>query len=169
MEGASDHIDVIGSAIGTVIVLAILIFYYLRDRGAYIDYIDKIKKILKWFVATFIGFSIKLYTAFVAMCLWNWFAVRALNINSISFLEMIGIVLLVSLFTDGINKDHGNWKILFSVLEWCVPDQNREMVAEVMQEQKEQMWTDALIMSLGNIGGITITLILGYGLHLLIG
>lgn len=122
-----------------------------------------------WIVAPFVGLSIGLYTAFVAMCFWNWFAVRVLNINNISFLEMLGIVWLISLFTDQTNKDESKWKILFSAVEACVPEHNREMLAMTMEEHKENIWWDAFTAAFGRIVGNTATLALGFGLHVLMG
>jgi len=122
-----------------------------------------------WVVAPFVGLLIGLYTAFVAMSLWNWFAVRALNVNSITFLEMVGIVWLISLFTDHTNKDESKWKILFSAIEACVPDHNREMLAATIEEHKENIWTDAFAAAFGQVAGNTLTLALGFGLHVLIG
>ena len=126
-------------------------------------------KFWHWAVSFFVGLLVGLYTAFVAMCFWNWFAVRVLNINSISFLEMIGIVWLVGLFTHFSDKDESKWKVLFAAVEACVPDHNREMLAQAMHEQKEQIWTGAATKAFWEIVGITFTLTLGFGLHVLIG
>jgi len=120
-----------------------------------------------WVVALLVGLLNGIYTAFVAMCFWNWFAVRVLNINIISFPEMLGIVWLISLFTDQTNKDESKWKILFSVVDACVPDHNREMLAETMAGHKENIWMDAFTAAFVRIAGTTVTLVLGYGLHVL--
>jgi hypothetical protein len=117
-----------------------------------------------WVVAAFVGLSIGLYTAFVAMCFWNWFAVRVLNVRSISFLEMVGIVWLIQLFTEKDDNNEARWRVLFTTIEACVPDNNRKMLAEAMQEQKENIWIDAAAMAWKRIIGNTIMLILGFGL-----
>ena len=44
--------------------------------------------------------AVGVYTAFVAMRMWNWFAVRPLNLPSISFLEMVGLVWLIKILID---------------------------------------------------------------------
>lgn len=160
MEG--NFKDVI-NIIGVVIVIGILLAWKLGKHT------NKIKSIFKWLIASMIGLLISLYTSFVAMSLWNWFAVRALNINNISFFEMLGIVWLIGIFTSRADKDEMKWKLLFSAVEACVPDENREMLAMAIEEHKENIWADAFAAAFGQITGNTLTLALGFGLHILMG
>jgi hypothetical protein len=109
------------------------------------------------------------YTAFVATCMWNWFAVRALNVPSISFLEMVGLVWLIGILIHRPNTDEGKWKMLYTAIDACVPDHKREMLSEALREQTNNIWIDVLTISFAQIVGNTTTLILGFGLHSLIG
>jgi len=120
-------------------------------------------------VSIIVGLLNGLYTAFIAMCFWNWFAVRVLNINSISFLEMLGIVWLISLFTSQTINDESKWKALFSFVEAGVPEHNRKMLAIAVEEHKDNIWTDALTAAFSRTVDNTMTLIFGFGLHILIG
>jgi hypothetical protein len=131
---------------------------------------DAIMKHLKWMWLP--PLLVGVYTAFVAMCMWNWFAVRALNVPSITFLQMVGIVWLLKLLINRPNADKADelrWKGLFTVLDACVPEQNKETLAEALQDQKGNIWFDILTLTFGELVGNTATLILGFGLHVVIG
>ena len=121
-------------------------------------------------VWTFVAaFFVGLYTAFVAMCMWNWFAVQALNVPSISFLQMLGLVWLLSILTNRPDQDEIKWKSLFAIIEQCVPQEKQEAMADAIHEIQENIWVDLSGKIVGQIIGNTITLILGFVLHSFIG
>lgn len=118
-----------------------------------------------WLPALIIG----IYTAFVATCMWNWFATRALQLPSVSFLEMVGLVWLIGILTNRPNNEDSRWKVFYAVIDACIPDHKREMLNETLKEQTDNIWIDAASQVFGQFIGNTITLILGFGLHILIG
>jgi hypothetical protein len=115
------------------------------------------------------GLMVGIYTAFVAMSMWNWFAVRALHVPSISFLEAIGLIWLIGILTRRPEVDDIKQKMYITILDACVPDDKRDILNENIKEQKDNIWIDGLSMVFAQIVGNTTTLILGFGLHSLIG
>lgn len=169
MEGVTDYksfLEPIGIILVVALGLGAFIFYVSLDRDIYIE---RIKKILNLILMFSIGILNSLYTAFVAMCFWNWFAIKALNISSISYPEMVGIVWLISLFTYRGNNDESKWKVLLAAIEACVPEHNRLLLTEVLEEQLENMRRDIALVAFERFVNHTITLVLGFVLHTLIG
>ena len=75
------------------------------------------------------------YTAFVAMCMWNWFAVRALDVPIISFAVMLGLVWLIEILIYRPNTDDFKWEALAVSIDACVPDHKREMLNGYLEKQ----------------------------------
>jgi len=121
-----------------------------------------------WFMSMCFGLLIGLYTAFVAMCLWNWFVVPMMNLSVIGFFHMLGIVWLIGLFAQESNQDDYKWRLLYAVLELCVPSDRRDELSETLHEQKDNIWGYVISTAFGKLIGNTTTLALGFGLHILI-
>ena len=51
----------------------------------------------KWCTVFCFGLVNQLFGAFVAMCFWNWFVVKAFNVLSISYLLMLGVVWFIGI------------------------------------------------------------------------
>lgn len=124
-----------------------------------------IKYILPWVVAFIVG----IYTSFVAMCMWNWFAVQALNAPSVSFLQMLGLIWLINILFNQHDNQEGRWKILFTSIELCVPQEKQGLLSDAMNEIKENFWIDLWGKIAGQFIGNTLTLVLGFILHSFIG
>ncbi|MBP1638136.1 MAG: hypothetical protein H6Q18_925 [Bacteroidetes bacterium] len=90
-----------------------------------------------------------LYTAFVAMCYFNWFVTRILNVNNASYLEMLGIVWLFGLFKDRTKSVEHNSKIDY-------------------EKHPTIFWEQVFIGVFELIANNTLIFAIGYGLHLLI-
>jgi len=123
------------------------------------------KHILPWVVAFVVG----VYTSFVAMCMWNWFAVQALHAPNVSFLQMLGLIWLINLLINQQDNHEGRWRILFTSIELCVPQEKQELLTDAMDEIKDNLWIDLWGKIAGQIIGNTLTLVLGFILHLFIG
>jgi len=125
----------------------------------------------KFLVAWLVGSILSLYTTFVIMNLWNWFASPALHVPEISFWGMFGLVLLVGLFSEwhGIAEEAG-WKNIIAVLIASVPDERREEVTSKIEEYaKEQMklevWLEAGTKTFGRCVVNILVLGLGFVVH----
>lgn len=121
-------------------------------------------KLWVWILAIMVG----VYTAFVAMCMWNWFAAPALHVPNISFLQAVGLIWLIGILTSRSDVDDINQKILTTILDSCVPDDKRDVLKENLEELSDNIWIDVLSKAFGQIVANTGTLILGFGLYLLI-
>lgn len=117
-----------------------------------------------WIVSLLVG----VYTAFVAMCMWNWFAVPVLNVSKASFLQMLGLIWLIGILINRPSADDYRWKSLFAVMEACLPDDKLQLAHYAMDEQNDKIWIDVMGTVAGQLVGNSLTLGLGYGLHLLI-
>jgi len=115
-----------------------------------------------------VAIPVGLYTAFVAMYMWNWFAVRVLHVPTISFLEMVGLVWLISLFIERPDRDEFRWKGICAAIEVCVPDHKREELADALNQINENLWSDIWKMIFAQLAGNTALLAFGFGLHVLI-
>ena len=106
-------------------------------------------KIKTFFTVTAIWLLMGLYTAFVAMCYFNWFAVRVLNVNNVSYLEMLGIVWLFGLFKARDKSEKNNDKIDYDT-------------------HSDIFWGETFAIVLERVANNTLLLNIGFGLHILI-
>lgn len=122
------------------------------------------KTVLLYTVSMVVG----LYTTFVLTILWGWFAVPAFGVGAISFWVMYGLTMLIELFRShaDIEADHRH-KIVATMLDACVPTEKREEVTERLAEFSEQIWYEAGWTVFGQIITNTITLGVGFAVHLL--
>jgi hypothetical protein len=120
--------------------------------------------------ATWISFAllaVDFYTTFVLKDLWNWFAVPALNVPTISYWRMYGLVLLIrtaSALGPNIEQDR-RWKTMFMYLEACVPEGILWEVRETIKVELGDIWTDIGIAVFAQVAGSTFVLALGWGVH----
>jgi len=107
-----------------------------------------------------------LYTAFVMQQLWNWFVVGALNVPTISYWSMYGIVIIVGMFREkDTMKDDDRWERAFTTLKACVPEYKRADIDEYVKEQKEGMLGRSWWLIVEKLFGNTFTLGLGWTIH----
>ena len=72
---------------------------------------------------------------------------------------------------DGEQENPGHerrWKALFITLDACVPEHQTEEVREEVRSETEGIWTDLGIMIFGRVVSRSLTLALGFVVHLLI-
>jgi hypothetical protein len=116
------------------------------------------------------GFSmaVGLYTTFVLMVLWGWFVVPAFHVEAISFWVMYGFTLLIGLFrTSGDFEGEHRHKIIATMIDACVPADNREELREQLNEFNEEIWRDAGLKVAGRVLENTLALGLGFLVHIL--
>jgi hypothetical protein len=122
---------------------------------------------MTWGISTLVGF----YTVFVLMQLWNWFAVPLLHVPEGSYWLMYGLNMFIGLIT-GVGEqenpvDTRRWSMLFIVLDRCVHDDKMDELKEVVRTENEGIWFDFSWSIFGKIIGATLTLGLGFVIHLL--
>ena len=134
------------------------------------------KMVLALLIGSIFGSIIGLYTTFVIQNLWNWFATSAFHVSEISFWRMYGFVLLVSLFTTQPPhevSDDPQWKMMWIVLEACVPDDKRAMLKDQIddhiQNLERNFWVEAILkgfpMALSTVLANTFALVIGWAVH----
>lgn len=109
------------------------------------------------------------YTAFVLMNLWNWFAAPAFHTDSLSFFQILGVLLLVKMFTEQRAQgfeDATRWEILFKVLDFIIPAERMHEVREIMEAQEQTVWWKAGWIAVSKFLNDTFVLGLGWLLHL---
>ena len=116
--------------------------------------------------ALLVGF----YSTFVMQMLWNWFAVPALNVRSLSYWQMYGLSTLISALLAHVGKEgemnaKSNWRFAFAVLDACVPSDRMDAVKERLEEITEEMWGGLITTMLGQVVANTITLTLGWTVY----
>lgn len=115
-------------------------------------------------ISTVVG----LYTTFVLMSLWDWFVSPTFHIGEISFWTMFGFNLLIGLFRAG--DDSGEqirFKVITTVLDACVPDEKKEDVKSELDEMEKQVWWDMGLKVFGQVFANSVTLGIGFVVHLL--
>ncbi len=123
--------------------------------------------LLKWLGLLLITLPVSLYTAFVAQCFWNWFAVPTLHVSSVSFLEMLGLLWLVQLLTSRPSgSDDSHWGLLASLIELCVPAEKQKELADL--SSPFSVFIEECSAVFGQVAGNTVMLVLGFVLHLVI-
>jgi hypothetical protein len=123
---------------------------------------------MTWVTSTLVGF----YTVFVLVRLWNWFAVPQLHVPEASYWLMYGVTMLFGLMT-GVGEEENpakerRWNMLFIVLDACVPEDKMEDLKEYVRAEKEGIWADVGLMILGKALSRSLTLGLGFVVHLLV-
>ena len=119
--------------------------------------------ILKWTSFVTIGLGIGLYTAFVLECYWNWFAVPVLHFESVSFLQMLGLLWLVQLLINPASDDDEKLKKLTSLIVMSIPEEKQAEIAETMKVDDVM---ENIFSVIGKLSQNTVMLGLGYLLHL---
>jgi hypothetical protein len=119
----------------------------------------------KWYGMLLVALPVGLYTAFVAECYWNWFAVPALNVQSISFLQMLGLVWLIQLLFDRSPDDEPRWKLMVQTLELCVPDEKKEALSNIVGDFDVAL--AGFLQVARKLVGNTLALAMGFALHLI--
>jgi len=115
-----------------------------------------------WLVFVVVG----LYTAFVLQSLWNWFVVGSLNVSSISFWSMYGVVLIVGVFREKQELSGDvRWERTLKILDYCVPQEKRYQLDEWLKEQSEGVFGRAWTFVWEKVFGNTVTLGLGWVIH----
>lgn len=127
------------------------------------------KSFWTWVTDFVIGLLISCYTAFIAQCYWNWFAVRALNVSSVSFLEMLGLVWLLQIMTSRpALSDNHRWKVLTSAVELCVPAEKQRELYELATRKTFDEVLQEFFEVFGQVGSNTLLLAAGFVLHLFV-
>jgi len=119
--------------------------------------------------ALLVGLPVGCYTAFVAECLWNWFAVPALHLSEISFLQMLGILLLIQVLIGQSSEDQDKrWEWLASVVGLCAPDEKRQALEEMTEKTLRVDFVEGFFLVFAKVGVNTFMLALGFVLHLIV-
>jgi ACR3 family arsenite efflux pump ArsB len=113
-----------------------------------------------------IALVVGLYTTFVVQSLWNWFAVKAFNVPSVSYWEMYGLTMLLGLLLarDG-EQDEQNWKTAFLILDVCVPQEKRDELVEELKARNEGLWLELGLVVFGKAVGNSLTLAIGWAVY----
>ena len=122
-----------------------------------------------WAVSILVGF----YSVFVLTELWNWFAVPLLRVPEASYWLMYGVAMLFALMTGSGDEQENpaherRWKALLIALDACIPEHRAEEVREEVRLETEGIWTDIGIMISGKVLSRSLTLGIGFVVHLLI-
>ena len=135
--------------------------YFWHPRKSY-------QLMMKYVATGLVALIVGIYTTFVAMYMWNWFAVPIFNLPYISFLQMLGLVWLIGAGISSIYTEETKLNFLIRIVELCVPNERKHEIDEIINSMKENLWSDLAIKIFGQFGGNTVTLILGFVLHLFI-
>ena len=120
--------------------------------------------------AWLIGSILSLYTTFVIMNLWDWFASPAFHVPEISFWLTFGLVLLVGLFEKGDAVAEVSVESIMAAVIATVPQERRaEVEAEVSEYLKEKMGVDVWLKggaaAFGRFAVNSLVLGLGFAVH----
>jgi hypothetical protein len=82
---------------------------------------------------------IAVYVPFVVQMLWNWFAAPALHLDSISYSNMFGLLLIVNVVmirNSAISEAHHIQRVI-TLLEACLPEDRRAEALRAVDEGLE--------------------------------
>ena len=129
---------------------------------------DLKKFAMTWVVSTLVGF----YSVFVLMQVWNWFAIPLLHVQEPSYWLIYGLNMLFGLMTAVGEQDNPaferRWNSLFLILNACVPEQKMEELKEEVPSETEGIWSDVGLMIFGRVVSRSLTLGIGFLVHLLV-
>jgi hypothetical protein len=124
------------------------------------------KMVTAWVIAFFVG----LYSTFVALNLWTWFAVPIFHLPDLSFLQLWGLMLLASALTRGnfqieTNGENGRWATLGTAIEMCIPDEKQQVWKEYWDATPLRAFLETVSVIVGAVASNTLVLVLGFILH----
>ena len=124
---------------------------------------------MTWMVSILIGF----YSVFVLTELWNWFVVPLLHVPEARYWLMYGVTMLFGLMVGADDKQENpvyerRWKALLIKLDACLPEHKAEEVREEVRQETQGVWTDIGIIIFGKVVSRSLTLGLGFAVHLLV-
>ena len=124
------------------------------------------KMVAAWIIAFLVG----LYSTFVALNLWTWFAVPFLHLPSLSFLELWGLMLLSGAlmkgnFQVGSSNESGKWATLGTAIEMCIPEERQHLWKEYWSGEPARVLLESFGAIFGAFATNTLVLILGFLLH----
>ncbi len=123
---------------------------------------------MTWTASTLVGF----YSVFVLMQIWNWFAVPLLHVTEASYWLMFGLSMLFGLMTGADEPDNPaherRWNALFIILNACVPEHKMEDLKVEVGSETESIWPDVGWMIFNRVVSRSLTLGLGFVVHLLV-
>jgi hypothetical protein len=121
-------------------------------------------RVITWTLAFVIG----CYSTFVLQQFWNWFATPILLLQSISFWEAYGLILLISfLFPKTAHDEHRrNFSHVFSLLEkFCIPETKQDELREFVQSKKDDFWSEVASLMFEQVFSNTFALGVGWVIH----
>ncbi len=124
------------------------------------------KMVAAWVIAFLVG----LYSTFVALNLWTWFAVPILHLPNLSFLQLWGLMLLASTlmrgnFQTGSGDEKGRWATLGTAVEMCIPDEKQQAWKEYWDMEPARVLMESIGGIIGAFAANTLVLALGFILH----
>ena len=123
---------------------------------------------MTWTTSTLVGF----YSVFVLMQVWNWFAIPLLHVQEPSYWLIYGLNMLFGLMTAVGEQDNPaferRWNSLFLILNACVPEHKMEELKEEVPSETEGIWSDVGLMIFGRVVSRSLTLGIGFLVHLLV-
>jgi hypothetical protein len=119
------------------------------------------KMLLGWAV----GSAISLYTAFVLQNLWNWFGVPAFHLSQISFWVMYGLVLIVGIFAEGKQAERRQFKVLATMIDFCVPSEKREEADDQIKHFTREAKLDDVLSVGVRLASNSFALVIGWVVH----
>jgi hypothetical protein len=108
----------------------------------------------------------RLCTAFLLQQLWNWFVIRALHLEPVSYWVSYGIFMLINVFSGyPVSVEDAKWRRTLLILNACVPYSEREELTHQLEIEKESDSLDAVSAIFGKVFGTSLTLGVGWAVH----
>jgi hypothetical protein len=127
---------------------------------------EAMKEIYKLVGGWFLGLVMSLYITFVMQTLWNWFVPSVLHADSISYWNMYGLLLIVTVvkMRNASTGEAGELYRAKIMLEACLPDEKREETMRAIE--KEDIGSKMLRYADGfKLLGATVWLAIGFAVH----
>ncbi len=124
------------------------------------------KMVASWIIAFFVG----LYSTFVVLKLWGWFAVSTLHLPDLTFLQMWGLMLLGGAlmggnFRTGSTSEQSRWATLAAAVEMCIPDDKQKEWKEYWDGEPARVLLEGFGSIVGSLATNTLVLVMGFVLH----
>jgi hypothetical protein len=118
-----------------------------------------------------IAFLVGLYSTFVALNLWNWFAVPYLHLPNLSFLQLWGLMMLAGSLVRGnlrtsSRSEEGRWATLGEAIELCIPNEKQQDWKDYWKLEPHRVFFETVGTIIEALASNTLVLILGFILHI---
>jgi len=109
---------------------------------------------------------LRFYSAFAIKVMWNWFAVPSLRAPSLSYWQVLGLLLILELMRNAPLVQDNRWDMALTVIDDCAPQPIKNSIERYIFNTRIDFYWQLFSGALSLIAVWTTILGLGWMIHL---